>query len=206
MRIVIPMNKWPRWMFFSCGFFFVFSMVLAALHIACPSESPPDSFAIDSSERVYLARSDGVHVYEREQEIACYPLREASAMLSISADDVLTVCEGHRITEIDLTQSDLAANAFHIVRQEDMESRSEYYAQRKLRHRCTQNGVAYRLESPWLRYRIVRETNEGDTVLYRMPARDYLFLWLRAALILGFLVYLVLALTWIWRYVKQHAA
>ena len=49
-----------------------------------------------------------------------------------------------------------------------------------------QGGTYYRYDKSLFRYEIVRETNQGDQVLFRMPKREYalnLFVWIGAVII-----------------------
>lgn len=206
--MVIPLRNYPMrliyWMLFLCPLLFICGALLVASFLSHAVYPAPNWFAVDSAERIFFSRSDGIHVHEAQEEIAHHRITDAAARIYISPDDILVIVNNGQALSFDLAQSDLAHNAFHPLQAPLSEDElRDLIGSRPFDH-CTQNGLIYRYESGFLRYRIVRESDTGAQILYRMPAKDCVARWLLILLVLSFLALIAVCIVvsqryWIWR-------
>jgi len=154
-----------------------FAACIALFQFFCSFGGPhfkPDFFAVDSDERVYLSFINGVYLAEEDRFYPVLTGTMQSPTIAISDDDVLYVADRGDYTAIDLNSS--APEEGIIAKQTiSADQAGVLFDQKNLEQRKfdEQDGINYRYKKTLFDYKVVRESDSGERLLFQMPRSEY---------------------------------
>jgi hypothetical protein len=190
---------WILGTFSFCFAVFMFSYVYAGPHLK------PTYFAVDNEQRVYLSFNSGVYAAEGDHFYPVLTGTTQSPAITITDDDVLYIADTGDCTAIDLKNSVLEEGI--IVKQTVLADQTgDLFDQKSPGGYRTdgQGGVEYRYSRTLFEYEIVRESENGEQLLFRIPRTEYV---LNMIVEIGFALLMlsvaVIVVT-IYRYATKH--
>ena len=155
----------------ACGF--CAALIMLFLFYSGP-HLKPDYFAVDSEERVYLSFISGVYEAGGDHFYPVLTGTSQSAAIAITDDDVLYIADMGDYTAVDLKSS---APEEGIVAKQTIaaDQIGDLFDQRTLEQRKfdEQGSVAYQYKKTLFDYKIVRESDGGERLLFEMPRSEY---------------------------------